>query len=287
MHDGITAPHRSTGSPPFSDGGSDVLRAADPACAIDLDIAPRNRRRLPAPGGVPVATENEGGGSEPSPQAQAQAQAQAHRAGCYELRPRPAPAAAPTTAPPSTLLNGTAMHTTWTTRPEISGTPGTTETSEDIAAVRAINLAAFPTAYEADLVDALRADPDAWIDGLSLVSQAPDGTLAGYALLTRCHIDDRPALALAPCAVVPAYQRQGAGTAAIRAALDAARAQGESLVVVLGHADYYPRFGFVPASRFGIRAPFDAPDEALMALTLDASRPVPGGVIRYAAAFGV
>ncbi|MGV4925295.1 N-acetyltransferase [Streptomyces sp. BHT-5-2] len=168
--------------------------------------------------------------------------------------------------------------TTWTTRPEIPG---------DTAAIREINLTAFPTDHEADLVDALRADPDAWLDGLSLVSVAPDGTLAGYALLTRCHIDDRPALALAPCAVLPAHQRQGAGAAAIRAALDAARTMGESLVVVLGHPGYYPRFGFVPASRFGIRAPFDVPDEALMALPLDASRPVEGGVIRYAEAFGV
>ncbi|AJC60324.1 acetyltransferase [Streptomyces sp. 769] len=63
--------------------------------------------------------------------------------------------------------------------------------------------------------------------------------------------------------------------------------QGEGLVVVLGHPDYYPRFGFVPASRFGIRAPFDVPDEALMALVPDASHAVPSGVIRYAAAFGV
>ncbi|SHN10170.1 GNAT family N-acetyltransferase [Streptomyces yunnanensis] len=170
------------------------------------------------------------------------------------------------------------MSTTWTTRPE---------TPEDAAAIRGINLAAFPSAEEADLVDALRADPDAWIDGLSLVSRAPDGTPAGHALLTRCHIDGRPVLALAPCAVLPAHQRQGAGTAAICAALDAARAKGEGLVVVLGHPDYYPRFGFVPASRFGIRAPFDVPDEALMALVLDASHGVPSGVIRYATAFGI
>ncbi|MCK7625204.1 N-acetyltransferase [Streptomyces sp. RS10V-4] len=170
------------------------------------------------------------------------------------------------------------MATTWTTRPE---------TPEDATAIRAVNLAAFPAAAEADLVDALRADPDAWIDGLSLVSAAPDGTVAGHALLTRCHIGGRPALALAPCAVLPDHQRQGAGTAAVRAALDAARAKGESLVVVLGHPGYYPRFGFAPASRFGIRAPFDVPDEALMALTLDTSRPVPSGVIRYPAAFGV
>ncbi|MER0245925.1 N-acetyltransferase [Streptomyces sp. HSW2009] len=168
--------------------------------------------------------------------------------------------------------------TTWTTRPE---------TTEDIPAIRAIVRAAFPTAEESELVDALRADPQAWIDGLSVVAVAPDGTPAGHALLTRCHVDGAPALALAPCAVLPSAQRTGAGSAAIRAALDAARALGEDLVLVLGHADYYPRFGFVPASRFGIRAPFDVPDEAMMALTLDGTRPVPAGTIEYAAAFGV
>ncbi|GGZ64695.1 N-acetyltransferase [Streptomyces inusitatus] len=166
----------------------------------------------------------------------------------------------------------------WTTRPERPG---------DAEAVHAINAAAFPTPAEADLVDALRADAEAWIDGLSLVTEAPDGTLVAHALLTRCHVDGHPALALAPCAALPAHQRRGAASAAIRAALEAARQQGESLVLVLGHADYYPRFGFEPASRWGIRAPFEVPDEAMMALVLDSDQPVPSGVIRYADAFGV
>jgi putative acetyltransferase len=57
--------------------------------------------------------------------------------------------------------------------------------------------------------------------------------------------------------------------------------------VVLGHAGYYPRFGFTPASRFGIRASFDAPGEALMALALDPDAETPRGTIAYAAPFGV
>ena len=161
------------------------------------------------------------------------------------------------------------------------------ETPADRPAIREVELAAFPTAEEADLVEQLRADPDAWIDGLSQVAVAEDGSVVGHALLTRCRIDDRPALALAPCAVRPEHQRTGAGSAAVRAALEAARALGENTVVVLGHADYYPRFGFTPASRFGIRAPFEAPDEAVMALTLDPRRPATSGTIRYPAAFGV
>lgn len=98
---------------------------------------------------------------------------------------------------------------TWITR---------AETAEDISAIREINRAAFPTSAEADLVDELRADP-AWIEGLSLVSAGEDGIPVGHALPTRCHIDDVPALALAPCAVRPNRQRSGAGGAAIRAAI--------------------------------------------------------------------
>ncbi|WP_329026902.1 GNAT family N-acetyltransferase [Streptomyces sp. NBC_00690] len=168
--------------------------------------------------------------------------------------------------------------TQWTTRAEAPA---------DRAAIHQINAAAFDTEAEADLVDALRADPDAWIDGLSWVAVALDGTLAAHALLTRCHVEGRPALALAPCATLPVHQRRGAASAAIRAALDAAARMGESLVLVLGHSDYYPRFGFLPASRWGIRAPFEVPDEAMMALVLDSDLPVPSGVIRYAAPFGV
>ncbi|MFD0337474.1 bifunctional class I SAM-dependent methyltransferase/N-acetyltransferase [Streptomyces sp. NPDC127117] len=167
----------------------------------------------------------------------------------------------------------------WTTRPE---------TAADAVAVHAVNAAAFPTPDEADLVDALRADPAAWLPGLGLVvTDGPDGDIAAYALLTRCRVGDVPALALAPVATAPEHQRRGAGQAAVRAALDAARLRGESLVLVLGHPEYYRRFGFVPASRYGIRPGFDVPDEAMMALVLDESAPVPQGTIHYPAAFGV
>ncbi|WP_433228438.1 GNAT family N-acetyltransferase [Actinomadura formosensis] len=169
--------------------------------------------------------------------------------------------------------------TTWTTRLETG--------HHDRHAIREINLAAFPTALEADLVDALRQDPDAWLPWGSWIAESPDGTATGFALLTRCHVDGVPALALGPCAVPPEHQSMGAGSAAIRAALDAARSAGENLVLVLGHASYYPRFGFIPASRYGIRPPFEVPEENMMALTFDPARPIPTGTIRYAAPFGV
>lgn len=167
---------------------------------------------------------------------------------------------------------------TWTVRPE---------TRDDFPAVHAVNAAAFPTEAEAALVESLRADPDAWMPGLSYVAQSPDGSVAAFALLTRCRVGGAPALALAPVATAPEHQRRGAGSAVVRGLLDAAREYGEPLVLVLGHPEYYPRFGFVPASRYGIRPSFDVPDEAMMALVLDDSAPVPRGTIEYPPAFGV
>nr|WP_051989777.1 N-acetyltransferase [Gordonia soli] len=153
--------------------------------------------------------------------------------------------------------------------------------------IRSVVAAAFPTVSEADLVDALRRDDDAWIPDLSIVATAPGGQVVGHALLTRCSVGGTPALALAPCSVAPEFQGRGVGSTATRAALAAARSRGENAVVVLGHPEYYPRFGFTPASRSHISAPFEVPDEAFMALFLDPAAPAPTGVVAYAAAFGI
>lgn len=166
---------------------------------------------------------------------------------------------------------------TWITRPE---------TVSDVAAIHRVHRAAFQTPEEAELVDALRNEPE-WIAPLSVVATSGDGTIVGHALLTRCYIDDVPALALSPCAVVPSQQRSGAGSAAIRAALHAAEEQGESFVIVLGHPEYYPRFGFNRALSYGIKLSIEVPDDALMALSLNSDRKLPAGVVRYSAPFGI
>ncbi|WP_305092608.1 GNAT family N-acetyltransferase [Prescottella sp. R16] len=163
------------------------------------------------------------------------------------------------------------------------------ERPDDTGQVRAVVLAAFPEPDEADLVDALRSDP-AWIDGLSwvaVVDEGPDaGTVVAHALCTRCHVDGVESLALAPVSVLPEYQNRGLGAAVTRAVLDAAAAAGESSVIVLGHPDYYPRFGFTRASTHGVRVGFDVPDDALMALAFG-DTDVPAGTVRYAEPFGV
>lgn len=197
-----------------------------------------------------------------------------HMSGTHDSDGSPTPGG---TSPGATTPHAPAPGT-WHPRPE---------TARDIPAVRRIHLAAFETAGEADLVDALRRDPVAWLPGLSYVTEAPDGIPVAHALLTRCHVDDVPAVALAPCAVLPGYQKCGAGGAVIRALLQAAREAGERTAIVLGHAPYYPRFGFAPAAtRFGILPPQPWPDEAFMALSLDGSPP-PRGTVRYTTAFGI
>lgn len=101
------------------------------------------------------------------------------------------------------------------------------EQPEDVERIHTVNAAAFPTELEANLVDALRQDPTAWIEGLSVVSCDVNGDIVGFALLTRCTVDGHPALALGPCAVLPDLQRSGAGSAAIHAGLERAQTGGE------------------------------------------------------------
>jgi putative acetyltransferase len=155
---------------------------------------------------------------------------------------------------------------TWNTR---------VETPADAETVRDITRQAFGRQFEVDFLDALRSDPIASLPGLSLLATTPDDQPVAYALLTRAYVGDTPILSLSPVAALPAYQRQGAGSAAVLAALDTARDRGEQTVVVLGHDTYYPRFGFRQATEFGIHHPqYDGPN--LMALALGDRQPPTG-----------
>ena len=140
------------------------------------------------------------------------------------------------------------------------------ERPEDTAAIRQVNEQAFGRSDEANLVDTLRTRGKAV---LSLVCVEGD-RIVGHIFFSPVTIesDDRivAAVGLAPMAVVPERQRRGIGSRLVNAGLEACRNAGYDYVVVLGHATYYPRFGFVPASRYGITSEYEVPDEAFMVL---------------------
>ena len=79
-------------------------------------------------------------------------------------------------------------------------------------------------------------------------------------------------LALAPMAVLPEHQREGIGSKLIEAGTQKLKEAGYPFIIVLGHANFYPRFGFKPASGFGIECEWDVPDDVFMLLVLDQSK---------------
>jgi putative acetyltransferase len=160
-----------------------------------------------------------------------------------------------------------------------------TEEESDWIAVHAVNAAAFETALEANLVDALRQQAQPVV---SLVAEA-DQTVVGHILFSPVSLAGHPdamIMGLAPMAVAPDHQRQGIGSALVSAGLERCKQLGFGAVVVLGHPEYYPRFGFSPSSRFGIGCEYEVPEEVFMVLELQ-----PGylrgssGTIKYHAAF--
>ncbi|TYP54234.1 GNAT family N-acetyltransferase [Thermosediminibacter litoriperuensis] len=150
------------------------------------------------------------------------------------------------------------------------------ETEKDYKVSEFIVKEAFNDAVYSDhkehlLVAKLR-NSDAFIPELSLVAEL-DGEIVGHIMLTKVIIKNSEreyeSLALAPVSVLPQYQNKGVGSALIVESLKIAKRLGFKSVIVLGHSKYYPRFGFKPASIWGIKAPFDVPDESFMALELE------------------
>lgn len=138
---------------------------------------------------------------------------------------------------------------------------------------------------EQDLVNELRKG-DAFIPELSLVAET-DGKIVGHIMFTKAMVGDKTVLVLAPLSVLPEYQRKGIGTALIREGHRIAKELGYGYSVVLGSEEYYPRMGYLPAEKFGIKAPFDVPNENFMACRLNANGPNIGGIIKYANEFGI
>ena len=121
------------------------------------------------------------------------------------------------------------------------------------------------------LVDRLRKSA-AFIPELSLVAEI-DSEIIGYILLTKIHIKDNhsqetAALALAPVAVMKKHRGKGIGEKLIRRAHEIAKELKFTSIVLLGHANYYPKFGYQPTKKYGIKLPFDVPEENAILLEL-------------------
>ena len=153
----------------------------------------------------------------------------------------------------------------------------------DVGPITDIHRAAFNGEVEPQLVVALRAS-DAWLPQLSLVAEL-NGTIVGHVVCTRAHVAETPVLGLGPLGVVPALQKSGVGTALMHAVLGAADAMDEPVVVLLGHTDYYPRFGFEPATNLGITPPVSEWGNHFQARPLSTHNSNIQGPFAYAAPF--
>ena len=161
------------------------------------------------------------------------------------------------------------------------------ETPADFNAVRSVHAEAFaPSTVEPQLVDDLRTE-GALVNEFCLVATEDDQVI-GHIAFSRATLDPgsgHEILVLAPMAVLPNHQRSGVGAQLIGQSLRRAHLTDFPLVSVVGHADYYPRFGFEPARPLNIHPPFDVPDEAWMAKRLPGYTPEARGTVTYADAF--
>jgi predicted N-acetyltransferase YhbS len=148
------------------------------------------------------------------------------------------------------------------------------ETEEDYGKITNLHCLAFKRREEGRLVEKLRKTSD-FIPELSLVAEYEKNVI-GHLLLYPIKINTKTgkcsSLALAPISVHPDHQHKGVGSILIINGLNKAKQIGFKSVIVVGYPNYYPKFGFKKASKWGISAPFKVPDEAFMAIELTKNR---------------
>lgn len=138
---------------------------------------------------------------------------------------------------------------------------------------------------EQDLATNLR-ESDCYIPELALVAQM-DGRILGHIMFTKITIADTPAITLAPLSVLPEMQGKGIGGALIAKGHSIAKDLGYEYSILIGHAAYYPRFGYKMASSFGITSPIDVPDENHMVCDLQGKNSSISGQVKYPKVWGI
>ena len=144
------------------------------------------------------------------------------------------------------------------------------EKKEDFKSIYEINYQAFKQKNESELIERIRGSKN-FVPELSLIAET-NGRIVGHILLSKIKIKgekEYESLILAPMAVLSELQKQGIGEKLITEGLKKARELGFSSVIVLGHKDYYPKFGFEKASKWNIKCSLEVPDEAFMAIELN------------------
>ena len=143
------------------------------------------------------------------------------------------------------------------------------ERPDDVTAVRDVHRRAFGQDQEGNIVDALRTNGGAL---LSLVATMHD-RVVGHIMYSPVSVGDMiNSVALGPMAVLPEHQRRGIGTRLIETGNRKIKDAGYPFIIVVGHPEYYPRFGFRPAGKYGIKCEWDVPDVVFMALVLDTAK---------------
>ncbi|PLR97870.1 GNAT family N-acetyltransferase [Bacillus sp. T33-2] len=164
------------------------------------------------------------------------------------------------------------------------------ERQEDIAKIDEVVHGAFGRSNEARLVELIR-NSENFIPGLSLVAENENDEIVGHILFSKITIESAESkhttVGLAPMAVKPGFQGQGIGSELVREGLNRCTHEGFTHAVVLGHPQFYPKFGFLPSVRFNIESPFPVPEDVFMAVELEeGSLTNIQGRVKYPPAFG-
>ncbi|MDH3329100.1 MAG: N-acetyltransferase [Desulfobulbaceae bacterium] len=138
----------------------------------------------------------------------------------------------------------------------------------DIDKIWHINVEAFGTAVEADLVNTLRDSGSPYISLVYEQNSQPVGHIMFTPVELTGDTSGLRLMGLAPMSVIPRYQNSGIGSSLVDTGIELCKAEGYDAIVVLGRPEFYSRFGFVPSVRYGIKSEYDVPPAVFMILEL-------------------